>query len=167
MMRAVSLGFALAWMGPPGSSVVDVRAWDAPPECPSAQVLKQAVALRLTGTSGSSPVAIDIAISSSPAGYRAHLVLEGENGRTERTFDGESGEVVVDAISLITAINIDPSAETGVVIDAEGGNVTEVVPAEPVPDEPVVDVPDPVNAAETSPEPQPEELYTDVLVESY
>jgi hypothetical protein len=90
-----------------------LASYDAPPECPTAAAFSARVEAR-TRLYRTEPVALDVALHAEggSGGTRGRLVVQHAGNVTEREIAGRDCDEVVEALALIAAITIDPTADT-------------------------------------------------------
>lgn len=113
-------------LGLAGGEPVDALelTWDAPPECPTRDDVREAVRGLVVGAQDPQPTRITAKVSPvAPERWRLELVVDNALVAGERVVEAESCSELADATAIVAAISIDPFA------------------AAPRPDDPPVDQP--------------------------
>lgn len=110
--------------GPGGARVASAQvtavervplAWDAPPACPSGEVVLAEVRRNLAEAgNGEAPFVAAVSVTQPPWGrWQASLRVETRGGRAERRFEAESCDAIASAAALIVALSADSGVGAG------------------------------------------------------
>ncbi|MBL8923765.1 MAG: hypothetical protein JNJ54_33225 [Myxococcaceae bacterium] len=148
----MSLLLSLLLAAPPAPRPTAVQ-WSAPGECPAASGFAAALVFRTDKVAvvgaGETPTAwLDVVITRQVERYAGVISVRLPSGSTSRNVSGRRCESVVEALSLIAALLIDPDHAKTAPLPPE---VLQPTPTEPLLSPPIVVPTDPPRAVEPAP----------------
>lgn len=119
---------------PPPKPAAYELSWTAPPECPTAEAVRERVnALAAEASGGAGVMFVGATVTAVDGGYSLQLRTEHEGRRDERTVEARACDELGESTALVVAISLHPA----IAEDPDRGIVESVVESESTEPEPV------------------------------
>lgn len=148
-MLAIAAGIVAPPTDPPPKPAAYELSWTAPPECPTADVVRERVAALAAEASGGSGVMfVGATVTAVEGGYSLELRTEHEGRRDDRTVEARQCDELGDSTALVVAISLHPPIAEG----PDGGSIEAVAESESTTEADPVETSAPVEAEPVDPD---------------